>query len=92
MKDNILLPLVLTRLPVAQMEERLLPIVTQLGIETLLEKYPYELSGGQKQRDKPFSWSPTVPLPLVTPNESYLSKTAWFSISFIEETRAIKPF
>lgn len=49
-KDNILLPLVLTRLPVAQMEERLLPLVNKLGIENLLEKYPYELSGGQKQR------------------------------------------
>src|SRR5699024_6836849 len=49
-KDNILLPLVLTRLPVAQMEERLLPLVNKLGIENLVEKYPYELSGGQKQR------------------------------------------
>ena len=29
---------------------RLAPIARQLGIEALLDKYPYEVSGGQKQR------------------------------------------
>ena len=32
------------------MEKRLHPITKRLGIEELLEKYPYEVSGGQKQR------------------------------------------
>ncbi len=32
------------------MEKRLKPIAEKLGIEKLLEKYPYEVSGGQKQR------------------------------------------
>ena len=32
------------------MESRLTPIAKQLGIEELLQKYPYEVSGGQKQR------------------------------------------
>lgn len=32
------------------MEKRLAPIARTLGIEKLLEKYPYEVSGGQKQR------------------------------------------
>ena len=32
------------------MESRLRPIVEQLGITHLLNKYPYEVSGGQKQR------------------------------------------
>ena len=50
LKDNILLPLVLQRKPVAEMEERLTPIAERLGIAQLLEKYPYEVSGGQKQR------------------------------------------
>ena len=27
-----------------------MPLARQLGIETLLKKYPYEVSGGQKQR------------------------------------------
>lgn len=49
-KDNILLPLVLSNTPVAEMEGRLSPIAKQLGIANLLHKYPYEVSGGQKQR------------------------------------------
>lgn len=49
-KDNILLPLVLQQVPVAEMESRLMPIAKKLGIAELLEKYPYEVSGGQKQR------------------------------------------
>jgi putative ABC transport system ATP-binding protein len=32
------------------MQEKLYPLVKILGIEKLLEKYPYEVSGGQKQR------------------------------------------
>ncbi len=32
------------------MERRLSPIAARLGIEDILEKYPYEVSGGQKQR------------------------------------------
>ncbi len=50
LKDNILLPLVLSGAAYREMEEKLAPIVAQLGIEELLEKYPYEVSGGQKQR------------------------------------------
>ncbi|MDN7227493.1 ABC transporter ATP-binding protein [Planococcus sp. N064] len=49
-KDNVLLPLVLSKTPVAEMEERLIPIVRKLGIEAHINKYPYEVSGGQKQR------------------------------------------
>ncbi|MBB3128314.1 putative ABC transport system ATP-binding protein [Paenibacillus rhizosphaerae] len=49
-KDNILLPLVLSGRPRNEMKEKLLPLVQILGIEKLLKKYPYEISGGQKQR------------------------------------------
>lgn len=49
-KDNILLPLVLKNVSVENMEPKLLPIVKKLGIEEILEKFPYEVSGGQKQR------------------------------------------
>lgn len=49
-KDNILLPLVLSKVPVKQMDQRLQPLVRTLGITNLLQHYPYELSGGQKQR------------------------------------------
>lgn len=49
-KDNILLPLVLLGMKYDDMEKRLMPIVKMLGIDQLIEKYPYELSGGQKQR------------------------------------------
>lgn len=50
LKDNIFLTLVLSGKKYPEMEKRLKPIAEKLGIEKLLEKYPYEVSGGQKQR------------------------------------------
>ena len=49
-RDNILLPLVLSGVAAQEMEPRLLPIAGKLGITELLDKFPYEISGGQKQR------------------------------------------
>ena len=49
-KDNILLPLVLSNVPVGEMERRLEKIAQPLGITNLLDKFPYEISGGQRQR------------------------------------------
>lgn len=49
-EDNIFLPLVLAGKNHKEMQERLQPIAEQLGITSLLKKYPYEISGGQKQR------------------------------------------
>lgn len=49
-RDNIFLPLVLSNEKVSVMKNRLDKIKNKLGIENLLEKYPYEISGGQKQR------------------------------------------
>lgn len=49
-KDNIFLPLVLAKTPVEEMKKRIVPIARMLGIQELLNKYPYEISGGQKQR------------------------------------------
>ena len=48
--DNIYLPLVLAGMGYAEMHSRLEPLAKRLGIEGLLDKYPYEVSGGQKQR------------------------------------------
>ena len=50
LKDNIFLPLVLAGKPYEEMEKRLAPIAKQLGITSILNKFPYEVSGGQKQR------------------------------------------
>lgn len=50
LQDNIFLPLVLSRVSVEEMEERLQPIAQKLRIVDVLKKYPYEVSGGQKQR------------------------------------------
>ena len=50
LKDNILLPLVLGRADLRELERRLEPIAASLGITDILNKYPYEVSGGQKQR------------------------------------------
>ncbi|MFK4566861.1 ABC transporter ATP-binding protein [Enterococcus sp. UD-01] len=49
-KDNILLPLAIDRMPVAEMEARLLHVSRILGIEQLLDAYPNAISVGQKQR------------------------------------------
>ena len=50
LRDNILLPLVLSGKKYPEMERRLAPLADTLGITQLLDKYPYEVSGGQKQR------------------------------------------
>ncbi|WP_048800394.1 ATP-binding cassette domain-containing protein, partial [Streptococcus constellatus] len=49
-KDNILLPLVLSRRPISEMMKKLVVTCNELGINSLQEKFPYEISGGQKQR------------------------------------------
>lgn len=49
-KDNIFLPLVLSQKPYQEMEQRLEVLAKKLGIQEILNKYPYEVSGGQKQR------------------------------------------
>lgn len=50
LEDNIFLPLVLAGKDYKSMRDKLDGIAQRLGIEKLLEKYPYEVSGGQKQR------------------------------------------
>ena len=49
-KDNILLPLVLANKKYKDMEVRLEKVTKPLGIDKLINKYPYEISGGQRQR------------------------------------------
>ena len=49
-QDNIFLPLVLSGKKYQEMNRRLKPIASKLGITEILAKYPYEVSGGQKQR------------------------------------------
>lgn len=49
-KDNIFLPLVLSEKKYDYMEKELSVIKNILGIEQIIDKYPYEISGGQKQR------------------------------------------
>lgn len=50
LKDNIFLPMVLGGKEYAEMNRRLQPLASRLGIRELLDKFPYEVSGGQKQR------------------------------------------
>lgn len=50
LRDNIFLPLVLSKKSVEEMEARLAPLAKTLRLTELLNKYPYEVSGGQKQR------------------------------------------
>lgn len=49
-KENILLPLSISKVPKKVAEKRLAMLVEYLGIADILNKYPNEISGGQKQR------------------------------------------
>lgn len=49
-QDNIFLPLVLAGKHYEEMNQKLEVLAPKLGIQDILEKYPYEVSGGQKQR------------------------------------------
>ncbi len=49
-RDNILLPLVLSHKGYDEMDKCIKPIVEKLRITDLLDKFPYEISGGQRQR------------------------------------------
>ena len=50
LKENIVLPLALSKTPYQTIKTKLQDISVKLGINDLLNKYPYEVSGGQKQR------------------------------------------
>lgn len=50
LRDNILLPLVLDGQEVSTLKEKLKEVVSVIGIQDLMLKYPFEVSGGQKQR------------------------------------------
>ncbi|WCN36305.1 ABC transporter ATP-binding protein [Aneurinibacillus uraniidurans] len=49
-KENILLPLALSKVPPNEIEKRVNEIADTFGIREILDKYPYHISGGQKQR------------------------------------------
>lgn len=49
-KENIILPLTLSKVNHKEIHEKLSKVAGVLGIEDILNKYPYEVSGGQKQR------------------------------------------
>ncbi len=49
-KENILLPLAISKIHVSELERRVDEIADKFGIRPIIEKYPYQISGGQKQR------------------------------------------
>ena len=50
LRENIILPLALNGKSAAEMDERLNVLALDLGIYSVLDKYPYEVSGGEQQR------------------------------------------
>lgn len=50
LKENIVLPLALSKTSYKIINQRLKNISEKLGINEILNKHPYEVSGGQKQR------------------------------------------
>jgi bacitracin transport system ATP-binding protein len=49
-KENILLPLSITKTPKKEAEQKFENVAKELGIYEVKDKYPNEISGGQKQR------------------------------------------
>ncbi|WP_433748127.1 ABC transporter ATP-binding protein [Falsibacillus pallidus] len=49
-KENILLPLSISKTPRKEADQRFDELAEELGIHELKDKYPNEISGGQKQR------------------------------------------
>ncbi|MCS0790331.1 ABC transporter ATP-binding protein [Cytobacillus firmus] len=49
-KENILLPLSVSKTPKKEADEKFAAVAGELGILELKDKYPNEISGGQKQR------------------------------------------
>ena len=49
-RENIALPLTIGRVAPRQIRERVEGMAAMLGIEAVLDKYPYQMSGGQRQR------------------------------------------
>lgn len=50
LKENIILPLTLSRIKTTLIDKKVIKIAEILGISEILNKYPHEVSGGQKQR------------------------------------------
>ncbi|WP_419726770.1 ABC transporter ATP-binding protein [Terrisporobacter petrolearius] len=48
--ENIALALTISKINYVEIEKRINKVSSKLGIQDILNKYPYELSGGQKQR------------------------------------------
>ena len=69
------------------MARRLRPLAEQLGIDTLLKKYPYEVSGGQKQRTAVARALITVPKILLAdePTGALDSKTGKHVLEILHE-------
>lgn len=50
LKENIMLPLILDKKPVSEIEEKIKRYIKSFDIEKAIEKHPYNVSGGQQQR------------------------------------------
>lgn len=50
LQENIALPLILDKVDPNKINVKVKQLMTFLGIEELMDKYPYHISGGQKQR------------------------------------------
>lgn len=49
-RENILLPMILEKKPVREMDHKVEELAQLFGIESILDKYPYQISGGQQQK------------------------------------------
>ncbi|MCM3617509.1 ABC transporter ATP-binding protein [Sutcliffiella horikoshii] len=49
-KENMIVPMVLEKKPIKEMEEKARELSELFGIDAIMDKYPFNISGGQQQR------------------------------------------
>ncbi|GAP02881.1 putative bacteriocin export ABC transporter, lactococcin 972 group [Fructobacillus pseudoficulneus] len=89
-RDNIYLPLVLTKAKKKVMDQRLAALAPRLGIQELLDKYPSQISGGQRQRVTAARALITEPALILAdePTGALDSKTAQEMLQIFQEVNA----
>lgn len=86
-KDNIILPLTVSKLSYAEIEERIQHLAKILKIESILTRYPEEISIGQQQRTAAARALISQPLVLFAdePTGSLDSKAATEFLNYLDE-------
>lgn len=88
-KENILLPLALSKMDISLLEKLVNEVANKLGISHILDKFPYQVSGGEKQRTAAARAMITKPSLILAdePTGALDSKSATELLEFLRKLR-----